>query len=104
VCIEGLLREKVKLCPMSEDADRVYPLKELGEFFGLTERELETAYRSGSLELHLIARKLRGSKRQVREMLKRCRVQKNLPDSFSSQSTGAAKPCGSSKTERSERA
>src|SRR5262245_17150396 len=86
---------------MSHDDDRLYPLKLLGDAFGLTERELETAYRNGKLELYLVAGKLKGSRLQVREMLKRCPVRKNHRASSSNPAIAVGKPCGSSKTERS---
>ena len=95
---------KRSFAPMPHDDDRLYPLKVLGEPFGLTERELETAYRNGKLELYLVAGKLKGSRRQVREMLKRCRVRKGPPGSCSSPPTVAAEPSGSSRMERSAKA
>jgi hypothetical protein len=87
--------------PDDEDPDFQYPLEELGAFFGLSPQELKTEYAKGNLELHLVAGKLKGTKRQAREMLERCRVRKSHPASNSSPEIAVVKACGSSKTERS---
>jgi hypothetical protein len=85
----------------TNDDSRQYPLAELARRAGYTEAELRTEYSKGNLELTMVARKLKGSKRQVREMEERCRVRKNLPASSSTPEIAVVKACGSSKTERS---
>ena len=61
---------------MIDDDDEPHTLTELALKTSFKRRTLYTQYENGKLELYMIAGALYGTKRQVKEMIEKCRVQK----------------------------
>jgi hypothetical protein len=82
----------------------VYTLKQAVEKFfpdgPLTVASLRNEIRKGRLQATMPAGKLLVTERALAEMLERCRVAANLPDSISSTASRRGSPSTSSETER----
>jgi hypothetical protein len=89
---------------MDDDDDKPIPHEELSLACGFKRRTLYNKYQKGEPALYNIQGTLYCTRRQVKEMIEKCRVQKKKPDSSGKSRSAVAEVSGLSETERVERA